>query len=93
MPEAVLALRKRVEMTAESTQRLGDLSRSEGSRPREPRSEELGAPVTAPVIRMEAQATVEQRVEALLLALIERGALTRAEYLDALRRLLSRERP
>ncbi len=46
VPEAVLALRKRVEMTAESTQRLGDLSRSEGSRPREPRSEELGAPVT-----------------------------------------------
>jgi hypothetical protein len=55
------------------------------------RSEELKAPVTAPLIRMEAQATAEQRVEALLLALIEQGVLTRAEYLDALRRLLVRD--
>jgi len=86
VPEAVLAARKRVEMPAESTQRLG-----EGSGRRDLRSEELKAPVTAPLIRMESQATAEQRVEALLLALIERGALTRAEYLDALRRLLTRE--
>lgn len=88
VPESVLATRKRVEMTAESTQRLGHVGRAEGSRPRELRSEELKVPVTAPLIRMEAQATAEQRVEALLLALIERGVLTRAEYLDALRRLL-----
>ncbi|GAB4212058.1 MAG: hypothetical protein OHK0013_34380 [Sandaracinaceae bacterium] len=90
VPESVLAARKRVEMVAESTQRLG-LGGGEGSRPRDLRSEELKAPVTAPLIRMEAQATTEQRVEALLLALIERGVLTRADYLDALRRLLSRE--
>ncbi|MFO0713563.1 MAG: hypothetical protein U0353_27170 [Sandaracinus sp.] len=90
VPEAVLARRQRENMPAESTQRLGG-ERREGSRPRELRSEELKAPVTAPLIRMEAQATAEQRVEALLLALIERGVLTRAEYLDALRRLLVRD--
>jgi hypothetical protein len=100
VPESVLAGRRRVEMPAESTQRLGlvhaegaraEGGRAEGSRPRDLRSEELKAPVTAPLIRMEAQATNEQRVEALLLALIERGVLTRADYLDALRRLLSRD--
>lgn len=44
---------------------------------------------TSPLVRLEARATPEQRHEALLLALIERGLLTRAEYLDALERLLS----
>ncbi len=45
---------------------------------------------TAPLHRLEAEATIEQRHEALLLALIERGLLTRADYVEALKRLLSR---
>jgi hypothetical protein len=71
-------------MVSESTQRLGSGRLSE-------RTDELRAPATAPLVRMEARATTEQRMEALLLALIERGVLTRADYLDALRRLLERE--
>ncbi len=47
---------------------------------------------TAPLHRLEEEATIEQRHEALLLALIERGILTRAESVDALRRLLARPR-
>lgn len=43
---------------------------------------------TAPAHRMSEEATPEQRHEALLLALIEAGALTRADYIAALRRLL-----
>ncbi|MFN9808224.1 MAG: hypothetical protein ACK6CU_01175 [Deltaproteobacteria bacterium] len=82
--EAVLARRQRESMVSESTQRLGSGRLSE-------RTDELRAPATAPLVRMEARATTEQRMEALLLALIERGVLTRADYLDALRRLLERE--
>jgi hypothetical protein len=82
--EAVLAKRQRESMVSESTQRLGSGRLSE-------RTDELRAPATAPLVRMEARATTEQRMEALLLALIERGVLTRADYLDALRRLLERE--
>ncbi len=47
-------------------------------------------PGTHPVHRMEEEATPEQRHEALLLALIERGFLTRADYTDALKRLLGK---
>lgn len=47
-------------------------------------------PRTLPVHRLEQEATIEQRHEALLLALIEKGVLTRAEYGDALKRLLGR---
>lgn len=47
---------------------------------------------TSPLLRLEAQATIEQRHEALLLALVERGILTRADYYDALKRLLSNRR-
>lgn len=43
---------------------------------------------TSPLLRLEAQATPEQRHEALLLALIERGVLTRADYHAALKRLV-----
>ncbi len=43
---------------------------------------------TAPAHRISEDATPEQRHEALLLALIEAGALTRADYVAALRRLL-----
>ena len=39
---------------------------------------------------MESSATTEQRFEALLLALVERGSVTREEYTEALRRILSR---
>lgn len=42
---------------------------------------------TSPLHRIEQEATMEQRHEALLLALIERGVLTRADYVEALRRL------
>jgi hypothetical protein len=44
---------------------------------------------TSPLHRLEEEATPEQRHEALLLALIERGLLTRADYVEALKRLLS----
>ena len=44
---------------------------------------------TAPLHRLEQEATIEQRHEALLLALIERGAIGRVDYHDALKRLLS----
>lgn len=47
---------------------------------------------TAPVYRLEQEATIEQRHEALLLALIERGIITRADYTEALKRLLSGRR-
>ncbi|MDH5493263.1 MAG: hypothetical protein OEY14_15020 [Myxococcales bacterium] len=47
---------------------------------------------THPMHRLEQSATLEQRHEALLLALIEAGALTRADYIDALRRLLGSDR-
>ncbi len=45
---------------------------------------------TAPLYRMEHEATIEQRHEALLLALVEAGVITRADYLAALQRLLGR---
>ncbi len=47
---------------------------------------------TAPLHRLEQEATIEQRHEALLLALIERGVLTRADYVEALKRLLAGKR-
>ena len=40
--------------------------------------------------RLEAEATIEQRHEALLLALVEKGLITHAEYSESLRRLLSK---
>ena len=45
---------------------------------------------TAPMHRLEQEATVEQRHEALLLSLVEAGVLTRADYMAALQRLLGR---
>lgn len=47
---------------------------------------------TSPLHRLEEDATMEQRHEALLLALVERGLVTRADYKDALKRLLSGRR-
>jgi type IV pilus assembly protein PilB len=45
---------------------------------------------TSPLHRLENDATIEQRQEALLLALIEAGVITRADYLSALRRLMGK---
>jgi hypothetical protein len=45
---------------------------------------------TQPVHLLEQEATAAQRHEALLLALIDRGVLTRADYASALKRLLGR---
>ena len=45
---------------------------------------------TSPLHRLEQDATAEQRHEALLLALIEAGAVTRSDYLAALKRLMGR---
>jgi hypothetical protein len=45
-------------------------------------------PVTLPLHLLESEASMEQRFEALLLALVERGAIARTDYADALRRLL-----
>lgn len=47
----------------------------------------LPAKDTSPLHRLEREATIEQRHEALLLALIEKGVLTRADYAAALERL------
>lgn len=73
---------------AESTRRVA----STGVR-RAPTSDavsEEAVPGTLPVHRLEQEATIEQRHEAFLLALIEKGVITRAEYGDALKRLLGR---
>lgn len=72
------------ELAPESTRRVA----TGGRRRTEPPSEEI--PRTMPVHRLEQEATIEQRHEALLLALIEKGVITRAEYGDALKRLLGR---
>ncbi len=45
-------------------------------------------PATLPLHRLESEATLELRFEALLLALVEKGAIARSDYADALRRLL-----
>lgn len=55
------------------------------------RVDRLEASGTAPMLRLEQSATLEQRHEALLLALIEAGALSRVDYVRALRRLLDRD--
>lgn len=68
----------RSEMPAENTRRLVV-----------PASE-LPSADTAPLHRLEQRATIEQRHEALLLALIEKGLLTRSDYVESLSRLLSR---
>ncbi|MEM9188205.1 MAG: hypothetical protein AAGF12_03470 [Myxococcota bacterium] len=46
----------------------------------------------SPTYRLGEEATIEQRHEALLLALVEAGVLTRADYLAALKRLAGRSR-
>ncbi len=46
---------------------------------------------TSPMHRLEHDAPIEQRHEALLLALVDAGVLTRSDYLAALRRLKGRK--
>jgi hypothetical protein len=46
---------------------------------------------TAPMHRLEHEAPMEQRHEALLLTLIDAGVLTRSDYIAALRRLKGRK--
>ncbi len=89
----VSALRAAVERlyTTRPTQALGpggDLPQENTRRLLTPLSE-IPSTDTAPLHRLAARATAEQRHEALLLALIEKGVLTRAEYMTALERLLS----
>ena len=77
-PEEDTRVLRTREIAAESTQRV-------------PGSHASVDPTTAPIHRLEDEATIEQRLEALLLALIDKGVLTRAEYFDSLRRLLGRK--
>jgi hypothetical protein len=71
----------------------GDLAREDTRKMREgdrrpsktsPGTNPLG---TAPMHRLERDAGIEQRHEALLLALVDAGVLTRSDYIAALRRL------
>ena len=78
-------VRSRAEMPPEITRRV-----------RAPTDDEEGDALvgtdTAQLHRLERSATMEQRHEALLLALIEKGVLTRADYAEALERLVSGRR-
>lgn len=53
-------------------------------------TQQLRGPTTQPLHLLEQEASAAQRHEALLLALIDRGVLTRADYVAALKRLLGR---
>lgn len=70
-----------VELSAEDTRRVAIELQSDG---------DLPSSRTSPNHRLDDEATVEQRIEALVLALIESGVISRAQYVDALRRLLHR---
>jgi hypothetical protein len=69
------------ELSSEDTRRVAIELQSEG---------DLPSSRTSPNHRLDDEATVEQRIEALVLALIESGVISRAQYVDALRRLLHR---
>jgi hypothetical protein len=79
--------RERPELLRESTRRVSVPRRQAGSALE---SEGEEGPRTLPLHRFEQEATIEQRHEALLLALIEKGWITRADYTEALKRLLGR---
>lgn len=72
---------QRADVPSENTQRL-----------QTPGPEGPAGPTTSPMHRLEDEAEVEQRLEALVLALIEAGVITRADYLAALRRLIGHDR-
>ena len=46
---------------------------------------------TAPLHRYDNVATIEQRLEALVLSLVDAGVISRADYMEALRRLMGRK--
>lgn len=79
--------RRRSEPPAATT--TSEMSQSE-AHPLPPESTQQLRAQTQPHHRLEQEATPEQRHEALLLALIDRGVLTRADYVETLRRLLGR---
>ncbi|MFW5920824.1 MAG: hypothetical protein ACOCUS_03200, partial [Polyangiales bacterium] len=72
--------RRPSEVPSETTQRV----EAGGAR------DEPAGPTTSPLHRIEHEATMEQRFEALVLALIDAGVITRADYVEALRRLMGR---
>jgi hypothetical protein len=45
-------------------------------------------PITMPVHQLEAEASADQKIDALVAALIERGAISRGDYVEALKRLV-----
>ncbi|RLB44754.1 MAG: hypothetical protein DRJ42_31225 [Deltaproteobacteria bacterium] len=70
----------RSEIPREDTRKMRDEDAAPGTTP--------GG--TSPMHRLEQDAPIEQRHEALLLALVDAGILTRADYIAALRRLKGR---
>jgi type IV pilus assembly protein PilB len=76
-----LILDRRSEFPSEVTREIEGAERIEGDSTKQ----------TGPVRRLEDEATIEQRFEALLLALVDAGVLTRADYLSSLKRLLGRK--
>ncbi len=83
----------RPDLAAESTRRVdvripGPHETSPGARPDALVADEPSG--TSPVHRIELEATIEQRHEALVLALVEAGVITRSDYTSVLRRLLRR---
>lgn len=76
-----LILDRRSEIPSEVTRELEAAQSLEGDSTKQ----------TGPVRRLEEEATIEQRFEALLLALVDAGVVTRADYLESLKRLLGRK--
>lgn len=75
------------EIPQEDTARVQVRSDSDAPLPPPPATDPVG---TAPMHRLEQEATIEQRHEALLLALVDAGTLTRSDYIAALKRLEGR---
>jgi type IV pilus assembly protein PilB len=76
----------RSELPREDTRKMRDDDRRTGKT--NPGTNPMG---TAPMHRLEHEAPIEQRHEALLLALVDAGVLTRSDYIAALRRLKGRK--
>jgi hypothetical protein len=74
------------DLPREDTRKMRDDDRRTGKT--NPGTNPMG---TSPMHRLEHEAPIEQRHEALLLALVEAGVLTRSDYVAALRRLKGRK--
>lgn len=74
----------------EEMERSSEPPTSVEAQPIAPESTQQLRAATQPTHLLEQEASAAQRHEALLLALIDRGALTRADYVAALQRLLGR---